>query len=299
MESIAASPCCTPLPGKDRCCDSEPATTANESAAAAHSASAGADSAADVTHAAVRARYTAAAEGSARGCCSTPEDAEHVLAALGYTSEQAAAIPEGANLGLGCGNPLAHAELVAGETVLDLGSGAGIDCFIAARQVGPAGRAIGVDMTPAMIDRARANARRASVTNVEFRLGEIEHLPVADGSVDAIVSNCVVNLSPDKPAVFREAWRVLRAGGRLLVSDLVWTKDVPDALKARVDRSVGCVAGASRLEDYLALLSAAGFRDVAVVERAGYAPAESALGDDAEEREAFAAIASVKVRAIK
>jgi len=207
-----------------------------------------------------------------------------VLAALGYTSEQAAAIPEGANLGLGCGNPLAHAELVAGETVLDLGSGAGIDCFIAARQVGPAGRAIGVDMTPAMIDRARANARRASVTNVEFRLGEIEHLPVADGSVDAIVSNCVVNLSPDKPAVFREAWRVLRAGGRLLVSDLVWTKDVPDALKARVDRSVGCVAGASRLEDYLALLSAAGFRDVAVVERAGYAPAESALGDDAEER---------------
>jgi len=299
MEPIAASPCCTPLPGKDRCCDSAPATAAAESTAGAHGATAGTDSAADVTRAAVRARYTAAAEGSARGCCSTPEDAEQVLAALGYTIEQAAAIPEGANLGLGCGNPLAHAGLVAGETVLDLGSGAGIDCFIAARQVGPAGRAIGVDMTPAMIDRARANARRASVTNVEFRLGEIEHLPVADDSVDAIVSNCVVNLSPDKPAVFREAWRVLRAGGRLLVSDLVWTKDVPDALRARVDRSVGCVAGASRLEDYLALLSAAGFRDVAVVERGGYAPAESALGDDAEEREAFAAIASVKVRAIK
>jgi SAM-dependent methyltransferase len=277
-------------------------TTASESAAGArdaHSAPVGTDPAADVTRAAVRERYTAAAEGSARGCCSTPADADQVLAMLGYTSEQAAAIPEGANLGLGCGNPLAHAGLVAGETVLDLGSGAGIDCFIAARQVGPAGRAIGVDMTPAMIDRARANARRASVTNVEFRLGEIEHLPVADDSVDAIVSNCVVNLSPDKPAVFREAWRVLRAGGRLLVSDLVWTKDVPDALRARVDQSVGCVAGASRLEDYLALLSAAGFRDVEVVERGGFASAESALGDDAEEREAFAAVASVKVRAIK
>src|SRR5438876_6634634 len=190
----------------------------------------------------VRERYgkIAAGEAGAAGCCGGPACADQVLVEVGYTAEQAQAIPAGANLGLGCGNPIAWANLERGETVLDLGSGAGIDCFLAAREVGVEGRVIGVDMTPAMIDRARANAARGDWPQVEFRLGEIEHLPVADASVDAIVSNCVVNLSPDKAQVFRDAWRALRPGGRMVVSDLAWLRPLPETVRHDVDLLVGC-----------------------------------------------------------
>ena len=200
----------------------------------------------------VREKYAAIAEGKTgvAGCCGTETPAE-VLTQIGYSADQAGAIPEGANLGLGCGNPIAFAALAPGETVLDLGSGAGIDCFLAAREVGPAGRVIGVDMTPVMVEKARANAKRGGYANVEFRLGEIEHLPVADASVDSIISNCVVNLSPDKPQVFREAWRALKPGGRMLVSDLVLLKPVPPEVQRSLDLYVGCVAGASLKSNYL------------------------------------------------
>ncbi len=232
------------------------------------------------------------------GCCGVG-DGDAVLAQIGYSAEQAAAIPEGANLGLGCGNPIAHAGLKPGETVLDLGSGAGIDCFLAARDVGPEGRVIGVDMTASMIEKARANAAKGGFPNVEFRLGEIEHLPVADASVDAIISNCVVNLSPDKAQVFRETLRVLRPGGRMLISDLVLTRPLSPEAKRNVDLYVGCVAGASLKEDYLALMRDAGFADVEVVAETGYSVGQETLQPGSTEEDAFRAVVSVKVRARK
>src|SRR5439155_22533696 len=207
--------------------------------------------------------------------------------------------PEGATLGLGCGNPLAFANAQPGETVLDLGSGAGIDCFLAAREVGAGGRVIGVDMTPAMLERARSNAGKHGYANVEFRLGEIEHLPVADATVDLVISNCVVNLSPDKPQVFREAFRALRGGGRMLVSDLVLTREIGSELKQNVDLYVGCVAGASLEEDYLRFIREAGFEDVEAVNRSRYDGGADRLAPGSPEREAFDAVASVKVRARK
>jgi arsenite methyltransferase len=257
----------------------------------------------------VREKYGAIAEGKSCGCgcgcqlddpsSATAQGKATVLEQIGYTAEQKAAVPEGANLGLGCGNPLAHAGLELGETVLDLGSGAGIDCFLAAREVGPAGSVIGVDMTPAMIERARANAVKAGHAQVEFRLGEIEHLPVADGSVDVIISNCVVNLSPDKPQVFREALRVLKPGGRLLVSDLVLTRPLSPELQKDVDLYVGCVAGASLRDDYLAAMRQAGFADVQVVQESTYEVGLDSLPAGSPERDAYAAVVSVKVRARK
>ena len=248
----------------------------------------------------VRERYGRLAEGEAgAGCCGGPGCADQVLAQVGYSPDQAAAIPEGANLGLGCGNPIEWAKPRPGETVLDLGSGAGIDCFLAAREVGTTGRVIGVDMTAAMIERARANAARGDWPQVEFRLGEIEHLPVADASVDVIISNCVVNLSPDKAQVFRDAWRTLRSGGRMVVSDLVWLAPLPDSVRRDVDLLVGCVAGASLKDDYLALIRAAGFRDVSVVHEGRYAVGSEGLAAGSLERQAFDAVASIKVRAVK
>ena len=208
-------------------------------------------------------------------------------------------IPEGANLGLGCGNPLGHGEAKPGEAVLDLGSGAGIDCFLAAREIGPTGRVIGVDMTPAMIQRARANAAKAGTENVEFRLGEIEHLPVADASVDLVISNCVVNLSPDKLQVFREAFRALRPGGRLVVSDLVLTRPLEPGMAESVDLYVGCVAGASLLDDYLAMMRGAGFAQVEVLEENAYSVGMEPLAAASRERAAFEAVVSVKLRAWK
>ncbi len=208
----------------------------------------------------------------AASCCATPQAAAGccrpqlaVSQAIGYTDEQLGAIPDGAALGLGCGNPTALASLKEGEVVLDLGSGGGIDCFLAAGKVGEKGRVIGVDMTPEMVERARENASKGSYGNVGFRLGEIEHLPVADNSVDVVISNCVVNLSPDKAQVFKETYRVLRPGGRVMVSDIVLLKELPDAIKSSVAAYTGCIAGASIKEDYLAAIASAGFQGVEVV----------------------------------
>jgi SAM-dependent methyltransferase len=198
----------------------------------------------------------------APGCCGPMASGQSL--ALGYTDADLAAVPEGADLGLGCGNPNAIAALKTGETVLDLGSGGGFDSFLAARAVGPTGRVIGVDMTPEMITRARDNARKIEANNVEFRLGEIEHLPVADQSVDAILSNCVINLSPEKEAVFREALRVLKPGGRLAISDVVAIAPIPPALQAQAAALAGCIAGAMPVDELKQTLARVGFVSIEV-----------------------------------
>ncbi|MFC6731366.1 arsenite methyltransferase [Haladaptatus sp. DYSN1] len=199
--------------------------------------------------------------GSSDGCCGD-EASQADSTALGYTDDDVVAVAAGADLGLGCGNPTALASLEAGETVLDLGSGAGFDCFLAAQRVRGTGRVIGVDMTVEMVEKARANVEKNDATNVEFRLGEIEHLPVADETVDVVISNCVVNLSPDKPQVFREAFRVLKPGGRVAISDVVMTADLPDSVLRDPESVAACVAGASTIDDLESALAAAGFEDI-------------------------------------
>lgn len=210
------------------------------------------------------AKVAQGADGCSVGCCGNPSSGS---LAMGYTQEDLESAPEGANLGLGCGNPQAIAALSSGETVLDLGSGAGFDCFLAAKRVGRVGRVIGVDMTPEMVTKARANARRMNATNVEFRLGEIEHLPVPDATVDVILSNCVINLSPDKAAVFREAYRVLKPGGRLAISDVVALNQMPRELAESVEALTGCIAGSAPIELLRALLAEAGFDAVKIEPR--------------------------------
>jgi SAM-dependent methyltransferase len=218
----------------------------------------------------VREGYAKVAKGSGsccgpeKSCCGAAPTAKETSRRIGYSDEEMAAAPEGANLGLGCGNPIALASLKEGEVVLDLGSGAGFDCFLAAKKVGSNGRVIGVDMTPEMLEKARENARKAGASNVEFRLGEIENLPVADGSVDAVISNCVINLAPDKARVFAEAFRALKPGGRLMVSDLVLTAPLPKVVQESVAAYVGCLAGASLKADYLRAIGQAGFEKVEV-----------------------------------
>ncbi len=222
-------------------------------------------------------------------CCSEPSVVE-------YSAEELKSLPEGAELGLGCGNPQAIAALKTGEVVLDLGSGGGVDCFLAAKKVGESGRAIGVDMTPDMISRARANAERAGYDNVEFRLGEIENIPVADSTVDAIISNCVINLSPDKPAVYGEAFRVLKPGGRLAISDVVASGPIPDAVKDDLALHAGCIAGAETPANVESMLAEAGFEDIRVVTIEGSRRLISqwAPGSGAEDYVISAAIEAVK-----
>ncbi len=219
----------------------------------------------DTIRDAVRDRYGSIAREGSQGCGCGPTCGESpISAALGYSDEELYAAPDGADLGLGCGNPHAIAGLAAGETVLDLGSGAGFDCFLAGKQVGPTGRVIGVDMTPDMVSRARAIAKEDGVTNVEFRLGEIEHLPGANAAVDAILSNCVVNLSPDKPAVYRDAFRALKSGGRIAISDVVALAPLPASVQSDLDAIAGCVAGAATVDDIEGMLHEAGFRDIRI-----------------------------------
>ncbi len=213
----------------------------------------------------VRGRYGRIAKQD-RECCSSCDCGGSPQAqAIGYSREDLTNVPEEAMMGLGCGNPTAIAELKTGETVLDLGSGAGVDVFLAADKVGPSGRVIGVDMTEEMVEKARSIARGHGYHNVEFRLGEIESLPVGDQSVDAVISNCVINLAPDKSKVFREAWRVLKPGGRLTVSDIVSEGALPDELKSNADAWACCIAGALEHQEYLGAIKEAGFRDVQVL----------------------------------
>jgi SAM-dependent methyltransferase len=202
--------------------------------------------------------------GAPSSCCGSSASIQTIGEMIGYSKEEMNQVPEGANLGLGCGNPVALASIKVGQTVLDLGSGAGFDSFLAARAVGEQGRVIGVDMTPEMVAKARENAKKGGFRNVEFRLGEIENLPVPDDSVDVILSNCVINLSPEKPKVFAEAFRVLKPGGKLTLSDVVLLRPLPPVLANSAAAYLGCVAGASLKSDYLDMLAAAGFTDVQV-----------------------------------
>lgn len=202
-----------------------------------------------------------------QGCCGVASDTQInavVSSRLGYSESDRNAVPEGADLGLGCGNPRAIASLTPGEVVVDLGSGAGFDAFLAAREVAEQGRVIGVDMTPEMLSKARANAQKGGYSNVEFRLGEIEHLPVADGSVDVIISNCVINLSPDKPQVFRDALRVLKPGGRLAISDVVASAELPESVRTDMALHSACVAGAITVDELHVMIAAAGFCDIRI-----------------------------------
>ena len=201
-------------------------------------------------------------------CCGSTDLAQDISRKIGYTNEELTSVPEGANLGLGCGNPVALASLEEGETVLDLGAGAGFDCFLAANKVGKKGKVIGVDMTPEMLEKARENAQKGDYENVEFRLGEIENIPAADNSVGVIISNCVINLSPDKNRVFNEAFRVLKPGGRLMISDMVLLKELPDSIKSSVAAYIGCLSGAMMKGDYLAVIREAGFQEVEVLDEA-------------------------------
>jgi len=264
---------------------------------------------------AVRERYAQRAK-QGSSCCTPANDCGcgntsqgTVSKAIGYTEQQLQAVPEGANLGLGCGNPTALASLKEGDVVLDLGTGGGIDCFLAANAVGKRGHVIGVDMTAEMVEKARGNARKGNYHNVEFRLGEIENLPVADNSVDVVISNCVINLSLDKGRVFEEAYRALRPGGQLLVSDIVLLKALPDAVRNSVEAYVGCIAGAAMKPEYLASIENAGFQQVEVLsEVSARAAFSGAVVDEAAKttgissdtlEEVAKTVESISVRAIK
>jgi len=267
---------------------------------------------------AVRERYAGVAKdnasccGSGNSCCgNTVTSAEELSRSVGYSDDEMSSVPEGANLGLGCGNPTALAELKDGETVIDLGSGAGFDCFLASARVGEKGKVIGVDMTPEMLARARENAAKGNYRNVEFRLGEIENLPVPDGTADVIISNCVINLAPDKERVFREAYRALKPGGRIMVSDIVLKQTLPPAVMDSIIAYVGCVAGASLMEDYFGAIEKAGFTEVRVLEEASLGmdmlandPTAQAIAaelnlDEKAARKTADAVRSVRVSAVK
>jgi len=216
--------------------------------------------------------------GPEKSCCGNAVLALDMSKKIGYTENELGTVPAGANLGLGCGNPVALASLREGETVLDLGSGGGFDCFLAATRVGRSGTVIGVDMTPEMIEKARENARKGNYGNVEFRLGEIENIPVADNSVDVVISNCVINLSPDKNRAFRETFRALKPGGRLMVSDIVLLKELPDSIKNSVEAYIGCLSGAVLKDEYIGVIKDAGFKDVEIIDETAF-PIECITND--------------------
>jgi arsenite methyltransferase len=245
-------------------------------------------------------------------CCGGSGIAKEISKGVGYSDEEMSAVPQDSNLGLGCGNPTELASLKPGETVVDLGSGAGFDCFLAANKVGNTGKVIGVDMTPEMLEKARENARKGGYQNVEFRLGEIENLPVADNSADIIISNCVINLVPNKARVFAEANRVLKPGGRVMISDIVLHKDLPEFIKNSVEAYIGCLSGAIQKSDYLATMEKAGFRDIKILSENAI-PIEEMLNDptvqtlvaksgktvDFLNKEITGSVSSIKVSAIK
>jgi arsenite methyltransferase len=222
----------------------------------------------------VKERYTKIAEGTIKSCCDSTTSCESTYTtdtmAQSYSASDLQGTPEGSNLGLGCGTPVSFLDLHEGNTILDLGSGAGIDAFIAARKVGPTGRVIGVDMTPQMIEKAQENARKIAAENVEFRLGEIENLPVETGSIDWVISNCVINLVPDKGRVFREIHRVLRPGGSFVVSDIVSIGEIPEAVKRDMELWAGCVAGALKKELYLEIIERCGFEKIKILSERAY-----------------------------
>jgi len=205
-----------------------------------------------------------------KSCCESNELVQKISKSIGYTEEELTCVPDGSNLGLGCGNPVALASLKGGEVVLDLGSGAGFDCFLAARKVGEKGKVIGVDMTQEMIEKARENAEKGNYENVEFRLGEIENIPVADNSADVILSNCVINLSPDKDKVFKEAFRVLKPGGRLIVSDIVLLRELPESIINSVEAYINCVSGAMMKNEYIQTIRSAGFHELEIMDETGF-----------------------------
>jgi len=242
------------------------------------------------------------------GCVSTQDT---ISKAIGYSDEELKAVPEGANLGLGCGNPTALASLKEGDIVLDLGSGAGFDCFLAADKVGKNGKVIGVDMTSEMVTKARENARKGGYSNVEFRLGEIENLPAADSSVDVIISNCVINLSPDKKQVFADAFRVLKPGGRIMISDIVLLRDLPDVVLNSIEAYVSCISGAMLKDEYLKTIKDAGLKNVTIIDETVF-PVDYMLNDpiaqevigkldisSQEIKDIADSVVSVKVSAIK
>ena len=244
-------------------------------------------------------------------CCCSVDTTREISKGIGYTEEDINAVPEGANLGLGCGNPVALASLKAGDVVLDLGSGAGFDCFLASPCVGKTGRVIGVDMTPEMLEKARENSIKGGYENVEFRLGEIENLPVADNYVDIIISNCVINLSPDKDRVFQEAYRVLKPGGRLMVSDIVLLEELPETVQKSISAYIGCLAGASLKDKYIESIRMAGFKDVKIIDETSFGTeymsndptAQGILSDASLSRSDLKkvgkAVRSIKVSAVK
>jgi arsenite methyltransferase len=257
----------------------------------------------------VREGYGKIAEAEKCGCgCGC---GSNVSENIGYSREELGAVPEGADLNLGCGNPVALASLKEGETVVDLGSGGGLDCFLAAKKVGKKGCVIGVDMTAEMLDKARDNCGKGGYKNVEFRLGEIENLPVADNTADVIISNCVINLSPNKKRVFEEAFRVLRPSGRLMISDMVLLNELPEAVKNSVQAYVGCISGAEMKDTYIEMIENAGFEEVQVIEET-HLPLELMLSDATAEavvkqlnltekkvEEIGKSVVSVKISAIK
>ena len=243
-----ASNCCEPS-----CCDEGGAIATTLSA--------------DELRQVVSERYGSIAERDEGSCCGGTSTAEASSMRMGYSEADVTSVPVGSNMGLGCGNPQAIADLKPGETVVDLGSGGGFDCFLAARAVGEKGQVIGVDMTPAMIRKARANSEKIDAANVSFRLGEIEYPPVANDSVDVIISNCVINLSPDQMQVYREAFRILKPGGRLAISDMVASHPLPDEIRDDVAKYTGCIAGAPVLADLEVTLADAGFTDIRIAPR--------------------------------